>query len=127
MRRAQQWMVRHLGFAIGRESMEIVYTMLARAFGTPMDQIYTISTMVHGTDVFLEVDQMPPAATPRTKHAGLLPPGVAITTFGVPDLDAITAPPLSEPQRNAGKLYHGQRSVTVADPDGTLFELVQLD
>lgn len=127
MRRAQQWMVRHLGFAIGRESMEIVYTMLAKAFGTPMDQLYTISTMVHGTDVFLEVDQMPAAATPRAKHAELLPPGVAITTFGVPDLDAVTAPRLSEPQRNASKLYHGQRSVTVADPDGTLFELVELD
>ena len=127
MRAAQRWMVEHLGFAVGREAMEIVYTMLAKAFGTPMDQLYTISTMVHETDVFLEVDQMPAAATPRLKHSGLLPPGVAITTFRVPDLDAVTAPSLDVPRIHDSKLYHGQRSVTVADPDGTLFELVQMD
>ena len=126
MRAAQRWMVRHLGFGIGREAMEIVYTMLAKAFGTPMDQLYTISTMVHETDVFLEVDQMPNAAAPRATHDGMLPPGIAITTFHVPDLDAITAPCLGVPQLHDSKLYHGQRSITVADPDGTLFELVQM-
>ena len=127
MRTAQQWMVRHLGFGIGRESMEIVYTMLARAFGTPMDQLYTISTMVHDKDVFLEVDQMPAAAAPRAKHDGLLPPGIAITTFRVPDLDAVSAPPLAGPRLHDSRLYHGQRSMTVTDPDGTLFELVEAD
>ncbi|MDE0364131.1 MAG: VOC family protein [Gammaproteobacteria bacterium] len=125
MRASQQWMVRHLGFRIGRESMEIVYTMLARAFGTPMDQLYTISTMVHDKDVFLEVDQMPAAAAPRTKHDGLLPPGVAITTFRVADLDAVSAPSLAGPRAHDSRLYHGQRSMTVTDPDGTLFELVE--
>ena len=127
MRAAQQWMVGHLGFGIGRESMEIVYTMLARAFGTPMDQLYTISTMVHDKDVFLEVDQMPAAAEPRTKHDGLLPPGVAITTFRIPDLDAVSAPSLAGQQVHHSRLYHGQRSMTVTDPDGTLFELVEAD
>lgn len=126
MRAAQQWMVRQLGFGIGREAMEIAYTMLAKAFGTPLDQLYTISTMVHEKDVFLEVDQMPAAAAPRTRHEGLLPPGVAITTFHVPDLDAIAAPALQPPQVHDSKLYHGQRSITVTDPDGTLFELVEI-
>ena len=127
MRAAQQWMVRQLGFGIGREAMEIVYTMLARAFGTPMDQLYTISTMVHDKDVFLEVDQMPAAAAPRAKHAGLLPPGVSITTFRVPGLDAVSAPSLAGPQVHDSRLYHGRRSMTVTDPDGTLFELVETD
>lgn len=125
MRAAQQWMVQHLGFAIGREAMEIVYTMLAKAFGTPMEQLYTISTMVHEKDVFLEVDQMPDAAGPRPRHEGLLPPGVAISSFRVPDLDAISAEPLAAPQRHAGPLYNGRRSVTLADADGTLFELIE--
>ena len=125
MHAAQRWMVRHLGFAVGRESMEIVYTMLAAAFGTPPEELYTISTMVHGTDVFLEVDQMPVAAKPRPRHPSMLPPGVAITTFRVPDLDAVSAPFLSAPGRRDGQIYGGCRSGTVADPDGTLFELVE--
>ncbi len=127
MRAAQQWMVRHLGFAIGREAMEIVYTMLATAFGTPLDQLHSISTMVYGKDVFLEIDQMPAAAKPRPRLAGQLPPGIALTTFKVPDLDAVTAPAIGAPGRHDSKLYHGQRSVTLAGPDGTLFELVELE
>ena len=127
MRAAQRWMIEHLGFAIGREAMEIVYTMLAKAFDLPMEQLHTISTMVDGKDVFLEVDQMPDAARPRPRHAGLLPPGVAMTTFKVPDLDAITATPLAAPEVHQSALYQGRRSMTVTDPDGTLFELVEAD
>ena len=125
MRAAQRWMVQHLGFAIGREAMEIVYTMLAKAFGTPMDQLHTISTMVHGKDVFLEVDQMPPQAAARPRHEGLLPPGVALTTFKIADLDAVTAPFITSPETYEGALCQGRRSATVKDPDGTLFELVE--
>ena len=125
MRAAQRWMVQHLGFAIGREAMEIVYTMLAKAFGTPMDQLHTISTMVHGKDVFLEVDQMPPQAAARPRHEGLLPPGVALTTFKITDLDAVTAPFITSPETYGSVLYQGRRSATVEDLDGTLFELVE--
>lgn len=125
MRAVQRWMVRRLGFAVGREAMEIVYTMLAKAFGTPMDQLYTISTMVHGKDVFLEVDQMPPQATPRPRHAGLLPPGVAMTTFKIADLDAVTAPFIAPPEAYDGALCQGCRSAAVEGPDGTLFELLE--
>ncbi len=125
MRAAQQWMVEHLGFGIGREAMEIVYTMLAKAFGTPMDQLYTISTMVHDKDVFLEVDQMPEQAGARPRHPGLLPPGVAMTTFHVASLDAVTAPFIEAPQRHESAVYRGQRSATVVDGDGTLFEVVE--
>ena len=46
---------------------------------------------------FLEVDQMPPQASPRPRHEGLLPPGVALTTFKIADLDAVTGP--SSPPR----------------------------
>ncbi len=125
MRNAQQWLVRQLGFALGQESMEMVYTMLAKAFGTPIEQRYTLSTMADDKDLFLEIDQMPAAAKPRPAHAGFLPPGIAITTFRVASLAAVTAVPFASPAVYEGALYAGGRSVTVADPDGALFELVE--
>ncbi len=127
MAATQRWLVQHLGLGIGSERMEIVYTMLAKAFGAPLEQRYEISTMVHERDVFLEVDQMPPAAGPRPRRPGRLPPGVAMTTLAVPDLDAISAPFVTPATRPASKLYHGQPSATVIGPDGALIELVQRD
>lgn len=121
-----RWMVRQLGLAIGREAMELVYTLLAKAFGTPAEQLYTISTVVHERDIFLEVDQLPPQAGPRPRHPGWLPPGIAMTTLKVPSLDAIAAPFIAAPQIQNGALYHGRPSATVTDPDGALFELVEM-
>ena len=122
----QKWMVDHLGLSIGRENMEIVYTMLAGAFGTPMDELHSISTMIHEKDVFFEVDQMPEAATARPRIDGMLPPGIGMTTLRIPDLDAITAEFITAPVNRSGPVYQGQRTVGVLDPDGALFELVEI-
>lgn len=122
----QRWMIDHIGLATGRERMEIVYTMLAGAFGTPMDELHAISTMIHEKDVFFEVDQMPAAATKRPVREGELPPGVAMTTIRIPDIDAITSPFITPIARREGAIYGGQRSGTVRDPDGALLELVEV-
>jgi catechol 2,3-dioxygenase-like lactoylglutathione lyase family enzyme len=126
MAATQRWMVDKLGLAIGRENMEIVYTMLAKAFGTPMDELHSISTMIHEKDVFFEVDQMPAAATVRPRIEGQLPPGIGITTIKVPDISAIQAPFITPPRARSGPVYQDQLAGTVQDPDGALFEIVQL-
>lgn len=119
------WLVDGLGLSLGREHMEIEYTMLAKAFGKPLDTRYVISTITHGRDVFLEVDQMPLEATARPRHPGFLPPGISITTLKVPDLEAIGVPGMAPASRHEGVIYAGRASRTFADPDGTLFELVE--
>lgn len=127
MAATQRWMVRHLGCAVGRERMEIVYTMLAQAFGAPPDERFAISTMADGGAVFVEIDQMPPQARPRPRHPRGLPPGIALTTLFVADLElgvgagALLAPPA----HHVGPLYDGRRSATLSGPDGALFELVE--
>jgi len=121
----QQWFIDHIGLQMGRE-MDIVYTMLAHAFETPVDQLYTISTLVHERDVFLELDQYPDAATNRPKHAGMLPPGPCIATLKVPDLSQITAEWIKPPQKTQGSIYQGKRSGTVLTPDHSLLELVEI-
>lgn len=126
MRATQSWLVEGLALSVGREHMEIEYTMLAKAFGKPLDTRYVISTITHERDVFLEVDQMPPEATRRPRHRGMLSPGISITTLKVPDLKAIRAQGIAPPNTHAGVIYAGHESMTLVDPDGTLFELVEM-
>jgi catechol 2,3-dioxygenase-like lactoylglutathione lyase family enzyme len=62
---------------------------------------------------------------PRPFHAGELPPGVASTSFAVPDLDALDLPFIRPPAIYAGKAYDGRRSATVRGPVGELIELIE--
>ncbi len=124
------WLEAHCDFAVGRERMEIVYTMLANAFGTPLDELHAISTMVHGKDVFLELDQMPPQATARPHYDGELPQGAAIGTFLHPDFDALVERNsdlwITQPSVHDSSIYAGKRSGTLRALDGTLVELVEM-
>ena len=118
------WLERAAGLFKGRE-MEIVYTMISKAFGLAEDTRHAIATLTHERDVFLEIDQYPAAAVARPRHAGELPPGVALCTLIHPDLDALPGPWLSPPVPREGAVYGGRRAGVVQGPDGTLLELVQ--
>lgn len=122
------WMEKHVDIAIGQDRMEIVYTMLANAFGTPLDGLHAISTMVHDRDVFLELDQYPPAANLRPAYDDELPQGIAVGTFWHPNFDeivernkdALITPASVKPSA----IYAGKPSATLRAPDGTLVEIV---
>ena len=129
MKASLKWMAEHLDIDIGRDEMEIVYTMLANAFDLPLEDPHVISTMVHGKDVFLELDQMPSQATARPRFDGALPQGIAVGSFWVPDFDDIdrrnTDLWISPPAKRDSIVYGGKRAGTIATPDGTLVELVE--
>jgi len=122
--RAAAWMQEHCGLAFGRE-MEIPYTMIAKAYGTPLDELHRICTLIHEQDVFLELDQYPDEAIPRPRHDGMLVPGCAIGTLFHPGFDALPGPWLTEPTVRAGEIYKGKRVGVLQDPDGTLIEMVE--
>jgi catechol 2,3-dioxygenase-like lactoylglutathione lyase family enzyme len=124
MRRTIAWFETVVGLKLGR-IMEIEYTMLASAFGTPKERLYEISTVVHERDVFLELDQYPEAATPRAAAPGALPPAASIVTLLAPDFDRIRGPFIAPPVRRSGPLYEGGRAATLRDPDGALVEIVE--
>lgn len=114
--------------ALGVETtptMEIRYTMLARAFDLPVERKHPIAMGLHDGDGFLELDQYPPGATPRPRIPGELFPGVALTTFAHPDLSTVRAPWASPPRPRDGAIYGGRAAGTVIGPDDTLIELVQ--
>jgi len=118
------WLAKHAGVEMGRD-MEIVYTMLAGAYGTDTDELHRISTMIHGRDVFLEIDQYPEAATQRENHEGMLPPGVAIGSMWHPEFDSLPGPWITEPVVRDGPIYKGKRAGTMIGPDGTLVEMIE--
>jgi hypothetical protein len=124
MRASNIWMEKHAGVQMGRD-MEIVYTMLAGAYGSPMDELHTISTMIHGKDVFLELDQYPEAAIVRPCHEGMLVPGCAIGTLWHPEFDSLAGPWIVPPTVREGAIYKGRRAATMKDPDGALIEVVE--
>lgn len=125
MRASIKWLEDVVGLQFGRD-MEIEYSMLANAFGTPIEQHYTISTVIHERDVFLELDQYPEMATPRPHHDGALPPGVALATLKTPDFDAIKGDWITPPVKREGPVYEGMRAGTLRAPDGTLVEIVEM-
>ena len=81
--------------------------------------------MVHESNVFLEVDQLPGEATRRPRHAGHLPPGIAVTTLRTPRIEDDDPSLIAAPTVPPGKVYDGRRSATRAGPDGTLFEVLE--
>lgn len=125
MKASLDWMVRHCGLSIGRAEMEIVYTMLAKAYGTPMEQLHKISTMIHERDVFLELDQYPAAAIQRPRHEGMLAPGCAIGTLWHPEFATLPGPWVTPPSVREGPIYKGKRAGTIKDLDGALIEIVE--
>jgi hypothetical protein len=118
-----RWFEHHACLSPGRE-MDIVYTMLAQSFDLPVSSLHTIATMVHGRDVFLELDQYPPAATPRPTRSGELPPGISLATLQHPDFDLLDGPWIAPPAAHRGVIYDGARAATLRAPDGSLLEVV---
>lgn len=125
MHASLKWFDDTLGFETGRV-MEIEYHMLADAFGTPRTELHTISTGIHGRDVFLELDQLPAAATVRPRHDGMLVPGCCVGSFLHPDFDSIRGDWVSAPKVREGAPYNGKRSGTLRGPDGLLVEMIEL-
>lgn len=124
---ALNWVTGTLGLQIGREVTLPVPT-LSDAFDLPSDSPWTLTTVVHERDVFLELDQMIPLAAPRPTLPGALPPGVAVCSLILPDfhdrLDRLRPWMIAPPAVHPGRVYGGRQSATLRGPDGTLFEVV---
>ncbi|MBL8643481.1 MAG: VOC family protein [Rhodospirillaceae bacterium] len=77
----------------------------------------------HGN--LLEMDGYPALTGPRPCHHGQLPPGVAMTSFGVKSLEAFKLKWLSDPVTLKGPGYEGKRAACVVGPAGEILELIE--
>ncbi|MEP4784462.1 MAG: VOC family protein [Erythrobacter sp.] len=120
------WYRDAIGLDLG-EDYTLPYSMINDAFGLPADTQTTISMVQGGRMPIVEVDDYPGAATPRARHAGMLPPGNALVTLGVRNLDACKVDWITPPALREGALYGARRAATTIGLGGELLELVEVD
>ncbi len=119
------WLQDKIGLDVGG-TYTLEYTMINKSFGLE-DGTQSSITMVQKDRLpIIEVDDYPEAATTRPSVAGCLPPGNALVTLAVDNLDAINADFIKPPAVQGGVLYAGKRSATVVGMAGELLELVEI-
>lgn len=123
------WIEKHL-LMDKAESMNIVYSMINKAFKLPSDTRHALATVKHEADVFLEIDAYPKETTIRKTNKGMLPPCAAIGSFIHPKFEKLMhinkEQWITPPTHREGVIYKGKRAGTLRDPDGTLIEIIEL-
>lgn len=123
-RAAVRWYCDALGLDEG-DSYVIEYSMINKAFGLPANTTSGLTMVQKGRMPIVEIDDYPAAATARGVSEGHLPPGNAMLSLAVPDLDACRCDWIAAPARNGGPVYDGRRSATAIGAAGELVELVE--
>ncbi len=91
---------------------------LGREVDTPL-------ALVNFSDRFLiELDEYPAAALPRPRRDGDLPPGMAMVTFAVDDIDSRPLAWVVAPTLRTEAPYAGRRAGMLVGPAGEWIELV---
>ena len=119
------WYTEALGLDEGTE-YTIPYSMINKAFDLPPSTLTTLTMVCSGRMPVVEVDDYPKQTTERPRHEGMLPPGNALVTLGVRDLDACKVDWITPPESRAGALYEGRRAGTAIGAAGELVELVEV-
>lgn len=104
---------------------EIVYSMINQSFALPDDTTHRLAMVQKGRMPIVEVDAYPAAATHRAVAPGHLPPGNALVSLAVDDLDALALDSIAPPCAHPEPPYDGARAATVRGPAGELLELIE--
>jgi len=108
------------------ETHVIPYSMINLAFALP-HQTMTALTMVQNRRMpIVEVDDYPAQASERPRNPGFLPPGNALVSLAVGNLDTCRCDWIAAPAVREGALYAGRRSATTIGAAGELIELIEL-
>lgn len=120
-----EWYRDRVGLTRGAD-YTLPYSMINNAFGLSADTQTTITMVQHDRMPIVEVDDYPDAATERPRHDGLLPPGNALVSLAVRDLDACNVEWITPPTGREGALYEGRRCASTTGAGGELVELLEV-
>lgn len=121
----QDYYGKTLGLPVGKASNWQI-TVLSRALGLPRETTYPLAVAPLPREFLIELDEYPAQTRPRTVRAGSLPPGPAMVTFAVNDLDDFKLKWRAAPRRIAEFPYNGQEAGTTVGPAGEWLELVEI-
>ncbi|MGI9330711.1 MAG: VOC family protein [Gammaproteobacteria bacterium] len=100
--------------------------VLSRAQKMPADTKYPLAIASLAGPFLLELDEYPRGATqPRERRTGELPPGVAMVSFSVADLDALKLDFRGAPTRLTEAPYAGATVAVTVGPAGEWLEFVE--
>jgi catechol 2,3-dioxygenase-like lactoylglutathione lyase family enzyme len=99
--------------------------VLQRAWGLPAASRTRMAVARISDSSLVELDEYPPAAPPRACAAGDLPAGIALVSFGAPNLDARSLPWLRPPAPLPAPPWPGARAGLLRGPAGELLEVVE--
>ena len=125
MQALQAFYGKTLGLAVG-EASNWQISVLSRALGLPAETTYPLAVAALPKEFLVELDEYPRQATPRTVPSGSLPPGPAMVTFAVRELDDFQLRWRSPPARIAEFPYSGQEAGVAVGPAGEWIELVEI-
>lgn len=123
--RTVAWYRDMLHLTVG-DTYTLEYSMINQAFGKPAGTVSDLTMVQNDRLPIVEVDDYPAEATQRPCHAGQLPPGNALVTLAVKDLDAVAALWIAAPQKREAAPYLGRRAATTLGPAGELLELIEI-
>lgn len=119
------WYRDRLGLDLA-DTFELPYQMINEAFGLPKDHISALTMVQAGRMPIVEVDDYPSQAQSRARHPGMLPPGNALVTLAMRDLDGCKVEWIAPPVHRQGPLYEDRRAGTTTGLAGELLELVEV-
>ena len=124
MQKAIDFYTEHFGWAQGN-AYHVKYSVINEAYNLPEETPHHLSMTCVGRDVNNEVDQYPESTIERPCVGGMLPPGIAVVSYIVQSLDAVTAKFITPPRSYEGLPYHGRRAATCVGAAGELIELIE--
>ena len=106
--------------------MNFVNGILAHSCGAPPDAIFPTSVApIPGRRFLVEMDEFPVSLPPRPRRAGQLPPGMAMVSFRVADLDDLAVPLMGGATRIDAFPYAGRRMAVVQGAADEWLELIE--
>ncbi|MEM9500529.1 MAG: hypothetical protein AAF941_01665 [Pseudomonadota bacterium] len=123
--RSIAWYCDRLGLVRGAD-YTLPYSMINDAFDLAPETQTTITMVSEGRMPIVEVDDYPDVATIRARHDGMLPPGNALVTLAVRDIEACNVDWIVPPSARKGALYEGRRAACAIGDGGELIECVEV-
>jgi catechol 2,3-dioxygenase-like lactoylglutathione lyase family enzyme len=120
-----EFYARTLGMRV-MEPMPFINGILAHSCGAPPDTVFPTTVIpLPGRRYLVELDEFPAGLPPRPTRSGLLPPGMAMASFRVDQLERHRDRQLATHASCSALPYHGRRSAVIRGAADELLELIE--